>query len=120
VSDRETEQKFSELLNVMAQLRSDSGCPWDREQTHLSLKPCLIEETYELLEALDDLAAVVSRLPFKVNLRTAQNIAYRLLQTHFPEMKQRAEKADQAASRWVERFISLCGRISVRVGGNDE
>ena len=54
MSDRETEQKFTELLNVMAQLRSDAGCPWDREQTHLSLKPCLLEETYELLDALDD------------------------------------------------------------------
>jgi len=54
VSDHETEQRFTELLNVMAQLRSDSGCPWDREQTHLSLKPCLLEETYELLDALDD------------------------------------------------------------------
>ena len=54
MSDRETEQKFTELLNVMAQLRSDAGCPWDRSQTHLSLKPCLLEETYELLDALDD------------------------------------------------------------------
>lgn len=54
VSDRETELKFTQLLNVMAQLRSESGCPWDREQTHLSLKPCLLEETYELLDALDD------------------------------------------------------------------
>lgn len=52
--DRETEQKFGELLEVMARLRSESGCPWDREQTHLSLKPCLLEETYELLEALDN------------------------------------------------------------------
>ena len=54
MSDKETEQKFSELLEVMAQLRSESGCPWDKEQTHLSLKPCLLEETYELLDALDD------------------------------------------------------------------
>jgi tetrapyrrole methylase family protein/MazG family protein len=54
VSDKETEQKFSELLEVMAQLRSESGCPWDKEQTHISLKPCLLEETYELLDALDD------------------------------------------------------------------
>ena len=54
MSDRETELKFTELLAVMAQLRSASGCPWDREQTHLSLKPCLLEETYELLDALDD------------------------------------------------------------------
>ena len=54
MSDRETEQKFTELLDVMARLRSETGCPWDKEQTHLSLKPCLLEETYELLDALDD------------------------------------------------------------------
>jgi len=54
VHDRETEEKFSELLEVMARLRDDQGCPWDKEQTHSSLKPCLLEETYELLDALDD------------------------------------------------------------------
>ena len=54
MNDKETEQKFGELLKVMAQLRSETGCPWDKEQTHLSLKPCLLEETYELLDALDD------------------------------------------------------------------
>jgi tetrapyrrole methylase family protein/MazG family protein len=46
--------KLTELLQVMAQLRSENGCPWDKEQTHRSLKPCLLEETYELLDALDD------------------------------------------------------------------
>lgn len=54
MSDRETEQKFTELLDVMARLRSETGCPWDKEQTHLSLKPCLLEETYELIDAVDD------------------------------------------------------------------
>jgi len=54
MSDQETEQKLTTLLNVMAQLRGDNGCPWDKDQTHLSLKPCLLEETYELLDALDD------------------------------------------------------------------
>lgn len=53
MSDRETEHKFSELLEVMAKLRSENGCPWDKEQTHHSLKSCLLEETYELLDALD-------------------------------------------------------------------
>lgn len=53
-NDKETEEKFGELLEVMARLRSETGCPWDKEQTHASLKPCLLEETYELLEALDD------------------------------------------------------------------
>ena len=37
----------------MARLRGEAGCPWDKEQTHLSLKPCLLEESYELLDALD-------------------------------------------------------------------
>jgi MazG family protein len=54
VSDQDTESKFTELLAVMARLRSETGCPWDKEQTHLSLKPCLLEETYELLDAIDD------------------------------------------------------------------
>ncbi|HEY2918430.1 MAG TPA: nucleoside triphosphate pyrophosphohydrolase [Candidatus Binatia bacterium] len=53
MSDKKPEEKFGDLLKVMAQLRSDNGCPWDREQTHASLKPCLLEETYELLDALD-------------------------------------------------------------------
>ena len=53
MSDRKPEEKFNELIDVMVRLRSESGCPWDKEQTHLSLKPCLLEETYELLDALD-------------------------------------------------------------------
>ncbi|MFH1008958.1 MAG: nucleoside triphosphate pyrophosphohydrolase [Candidatus Latescibacterota bacterium] len=44
---------FEELIRVMAQLREEDGCPWDREQTHESLKPYLIEEAYEAIEALD-------------------------------------------------------------------
>lgn len=54
MSDKKTEEKFRQLLEVMARLRSETGCPWDKEQTHVSLKPCLLEETYELLDALDD------------------------------------------------------------------
>ncbi len=41
------------LVEIMAKLRSDQGCPWDREQSHVSLKPCVIEETYEVVEAID-------------------------------------------------------------------
>jgi tetrapyrrole methylase family protein/MazG family protein len=44
---------FSELIDIMKHLRSENGCPWDREQTHDSLKKYLIEETYEVLEAVD-------------------------------------------------------------------
>lgn len=45
---------FRKLLDIMASLRSESGCPWDREQTHESLKPFLLEEAYEVLEAIDE------------------------------------------------------------------
>ncbi len=46
-------QQFVQLLAVMARLRGEAGCPWDREQTRESLRPFLLEETYEVLEALD-------------------------------------------------------------------
>ena len=42
-----------QLLEVMARLRAPDGCPWDKEQTHASLRTNLLEETYETLEALD-------------------------------------------------------------------
>ncbi|MBI4561208.1 MAG: nucleoside triphosphate pyrophosphohydrolase, partial [Candidatus Rokubacteria bacterium] len=44
---------FESLLTVMARLRGEGGCPWDREQTRESLRPYLIEEAYEALEAID-------------------------------------------------------------------
>ena len=44
---------FEKLVSIMETLRSDKGCPWDREQTHESLRPYLIEEAYEVLDAID-------------------------------------------------------------------
>ena len=46
--------KFEELVDIVARLRSPDGCPWDREQTRESLKPFLVEEFYELIDALDE------------------------------------------------------------------
>jgi len=45
---------FEQLLDLIARLRGPNGCPWDRAQTRTSLKPYLIEETYEVLEAIDE------------------------------------------------------------------
>jgi len=47
-------EKFSQLVKVLEQLRGEGGCPWDREQTHESLKPFLVEEAYEVLEAIEE------------------------------------------------------------------
>ncbi len=44
---------FTRALEVMARLRAPDGCPWDREQDHNTLKPYLIEEAYEVIEAID-------------------------------------------------------------------
>jgi MazG family protein len=44
---------FERLLEIMRRLRAPDGCPWDREQTRTSLKPFLIEEAYEVLEAIE-------------------------------------------------------------------
>src|SRR5215212_8139980 len=46
-------KSFDELVRIMARLRATDGCPWDRKQTHESLKPYLVEEAYEVLEAID-------------------------------------------------------------------
>src|SRR4029453_9882937 len=46
--------RFDSLLLLMARLRAEGGCPWDREQTRTSLKPYLIEEAYEVVHAIDE------------------------------------------------------------------
>lgn len=45
--------EYQDLLKIMEKLRSPDGCPWDREQDHETLKKYLLEETYEVLEAID-------------------------------------------------------------------
>jgi MazG family protein len=46
-------EKFQRLVEIMARLRAPGGCPWDREQTFDSIKPYTLEETYEVLDAVD-------------------------------------------------------------------
>jgi MazG family protein len=48
-----TGEKFQQLVSIMARLRAPDGCPWDREQTFDSIKPFTLEETYEVLDAID-------------------------------------------------------------------
>jgi MazG family protein len=47
-------EQFNALVRIMERLRADDGCPWDREQTRQTLKPFLIEEAYEVVEAIDE------------------------------------------------------------------
>ena len=50
----ESQDSFQTLKSIVAKLRGPDGCPWDKKQTHISLKPYLIEESYEVLQALED------------------------------------------------------------------
>jgi nucleoside triphosphate diphosphatase len=49
-----TGERFERAVQIMARLRAPGGCPWDREQTFDTIKPYTLEETYEVLEAIDD------------------------------------------------------------------
>jgi tetrapyrrole methylase family protein/MazG family protein len=49
-----TSDSFRELVDIVRKLRDPGGCPWDREQTHASMKPYLLEEVYEVLETIDE------------------------------------------------------------------
>lgn len=62
--DLNNTRDFYDLLNIMERLRGEDGCPWDREQTHESIKRCLIEECYEVLDAIDnkDIDGIIEEL----------------------------------------------------------
>jgi len=81
------------LYEVMKRLRAPGGCPWDREQTLKTLKPCLLEETYELLDAMgspdpathaDELGDVLLQVALQAHIReeagdfSLDDVAYRL------------------------------------------
>ena len=51
----------NDLLEIMSILRSEDGCPWDREQTHESIRKNFIEETYEVVEAIDNADSALMR-----------------------------------------------------------
>jgi tetrapyrrole methylase family protein/MazG family protein len=56
VKNRQSEEvlkEFSDLVDVVSSLRSPNGCPWDKEQTHQSLAPYALEETCEMIEAIE-------------------------------------------------------------------
>ena len=53
ISNTSAGEKFQLLVDLMTRLRAPGGCPWDREQTFDTIKPYLLEETYEVLDAID-------------------------------------------------------------------
>lgn len=112
--------QFERLVDIMAHLRAPEGCPWDREQTHETLKPYLIEEAYEVLDAIDDgdngalaeeLGDVLLQVVFHAQVANesghfdaetvARSICDKLVRRH-PHVfgDSEAEDADQVLSNW--------------------
>jgi tetrapyrrole methylase family protein/MazG family protein len=54
VVETDERRDLSHLVEIMRTLRAENGCPWDRKQTHRSLRTYLIEEAYEVIQAIDD------------------------------------------------------------------
>lgn len=52
-NDKDRKYDFQDFIEIIARLRAPGGCPWDIKQTHESLKKCLIEESGEVIEAID-------------------------------------------------------------------
>ncbi|MGL5353495.1 MAG: nucleoside triphosphate pyrophosphohydrolase [Clostridium sp.] len=62
--DLDNKKDFNDLISIIDRLRGEDGCPWDREQTHESLKNQLIEECYEVIDAInnDDIDGIIEEL----------------------------------------------------------
>ena len=112
--------QFNRLVEIMKRLRGPNGCPWDKEQTSQTLKPYLIEEAYEVIDAIDsqddanlaeELGDVLLQVVFHAQIATdenrftiedvAQSIADKLVRRH-PHVfgNTTAETPDQVVQNW--------------------
>ena len=98
------------VFDVVHRLRAPDGCPWDREQTHQSLRPYLLEETYELLEAIDrgDDAKLVEELG-DVLLQVAMHAQIAAQEGRFDA----AEVSEREAAKMVSRHPHVFGDVKV-------
>ena len=81
-----SQKSFEKLVKLMARLRSKNGCPWDRAQSHSSVKKHLIEEAYEVCDAMDSgdpekFKDELGDLLFQVHAKTGLSIMPELYQS---------------------------------------
>jgi MazG family protein len=118
-----TGSRFEHLVSIMRALRAPDGCPWDREQTLASLRPFLLEETYEVIDAIDradmaglqeELGDLLFEIVFLAQIAeeagafavgdAAEAAAAKLVRRH-PHVfgtGDRAQSAEEALGRWEE------------------
>lgn len=110
-----TRHGFDDVMRIIRRLRAPNGCPWDREQTHVSLKNALLEESYELIDAIDeDDDHHICEEMGDVLLQFALHAAIAEEQSAFT--------ARDACTDLVEKLIYRHPHVfgSIRVSGSDE
>ncbi len=110
-----TQHGFDDVMRIVRRLRAPNGCPWDREQTHQSLKNALLEESYELIDAIDeDDDAHICEEMGDVLLQFALHAAIAEEQSAFT--------ARDACTDLVEKLIYRHPHVfgDIRVSGSDE
>ena len=102
---------IDDLLEIMSILRSDEGCPWDREQNHKSIKSSLIEETYEVVEAINKDDAEL----------LCEELGDVLLQVVFHAQLSKEEQSfdfgdvtDGVCKKMIERHPHVFGNVTVK------
>ena len=106
---------FDDVMRLVRHLRAPNGCPWDREQTHVSLKNALLEESYELIDAIDEADdAHICEEMGDVLLQFALHAAIAEEQCAFT--------ARDACTELVEKLIYRHPHVfgNIRVSGSDE
>ncbi len=129
---------IEDLLAVVQRLRDQGGCPWDREQTHASLRPNLLEESYEALEALDlgdtdalaeELGDLLVQVTFHADIArragewtledVVAGVVDKLVRRHphvFDEDGPALETAEQVSQQWDALKSKEPGRDSITNG----
>ncbi|MEO6795844.1 MAG: nucleoside triphosphate pyrophosphohydrolase [Candidatus Dormibacter sp.] len=108
-------ERLAELIAVVHRLRSPDGCPWDREQTHRSLRSSMLEEAHEVLEAIDE-----GSMP-KLKGELGDVLLQVLMQAEIAEEQREftlGEVADAVREKLVRRHPHVFG--DTRVAGSEE
>jgi tetrapyrrole methylase family protein/MazG family protein len=113
LSERET-RGYEELRAVIARLRAPDGCPWDREQTHASLRPYVIEEAYEVLAVLD--AGDTRRLPEELGDLLLQIVLHTQLAEEAGEFEM-ADVLETLARKLIRRHPHVFGDVKLETAG---
>ena len=113
-----TGERFERAVQIMARLRRPGGCPWDREQTFDSIKPYTLEETYEVLEAIDN--RDWEELPGELGDLLLQVLFYSEMAGELPGEKGRFtidDVLDRLSAKLINRHPHVFGDVEAKTSG---